>query len=151
MIVADPLSRLPDPDYHAEFYRDVPMKRLIAWFIDTVLIALVVLLIVPFTAFVALFFLPMVFLAVSFMYRWVTLTSGSATWGMRLMAIEFRRHDAARFDALTAFLHTLGFTVSISMVIPQLISIALMVTGARAQGLSDMALGTVALNRAAQR
>ena len=87
MIVADPLSRLPDPDYHAEFYRDVPMKRLIAWFIDTVLIALVVLLIVPFTAFVALFFLPMVFLAVSFMYRWVTLTSGSATWWMRLMAI----------------------------------------------------------------
>ncbi|OIQ74601.1 RDD family protein [mine drainage metagenome] len=151
MIVADPLSRLPDPDYHAEFYRDVPMKRLIAWFIDSVLIALVVLLIVPFTAFVALFFLPMVFLAVSFMYRWVTLTSGSATWGMRLMAIEFRRHDGARFDALTALLHTLGFTVSISMVIPQLISIALMVTGARAQGLSDMALGTVALNRAAQR
>ncbi len=149
MILADPFSRLPDPEYHAEFYRDVAVKRAIAWVIDTLVISLMVLLVVPFTAFIALFFLPVMFLFLGFLYRWATLTSGSATWGMRIVAIEFRRHDGQRFDPLTAFLHTLGYTISVSMIFPQLISAALMAVGGRAQGLSDLALGTVAINRAA--
>ncbi|HEX9858556.1 MAG TPA: RDD family protein [Paracoccaceae bacterium] len=144
-----PLSAtlLPDPDRHAEFYADVPMKRGLAWAVDTVLITLITAVIVPFTAFTALFFLPLLFLTVSLTYRTVSLARRSATPGMRLLAIEFRDHRGQTLDLPTAFLHTLGYTVSIAMVLPQVISVALMLTGARGQGLSDHLLGTVAINR----
>lgn len=147
-----PLSttELPDPVRHAEFYADVPMKRGFAWLIDTVLIAVITAVIVPFTVFTALFFLPLLFLTVSLVYRTLSLARSSATPGMRLMAIEFRTHRGEAFDTTTAFLHTLGYTVSIGMVLPQVISVALMLTGPRAQGLSDHVLGTVAINRTAR-
>ncbi len=57
---------LPDPDLQAEFYADVPLKRALAWIVDMILIALLTTVIVPFTAFTALFFLPVLFLMVSF-------------------------------------------------------------------------------------
>lgn len=50
-----------------------------------------------------------------------------------------------------AALHTLGYTISVSMVFPQAIPIILMLTPARSQGLTDIVLGTTALNRAAAR
>ncbi len=36
---------LPDPETQAEFYSDVPVKRLIAWLVDVLLIAVVCVLI----------------------------------------------------------------------------------------------------------
>jgi uncharacterized RDD family membrane protein YckC len=140
---------LPDPDTKPEFYTDVASKRLIAWIADTILIVLICALIVPFTAFTALFFLPLLGLVVSLIYRIVTIANWSATPGMRLVALEFRCHDGHRFDLSMAALHTLGYTVSVSMVFPQVISVILMLTSARGQGLTDMVLGTAALNRAA--
>lgn len=142
---------LPDPVYQAEFYADVALKRAMAWVVDTILIALTCLLILPLTAFTGLFFLPLLYLTVGFAYRTFTLAGRSATWGMRLFAIEFRDHRGQTFDLPTAFLHTLGYTVTISMLLPQIVSAALMLTGARGQGLTDLVLGSVAINRAAQR
>ena len=55
---------IPDPQVQPEFYADIPLKRLLAWVVDCVLIGLTVALIVPFTAFVGLFFLPVMFLVV---------------------------------------------------------------------------------------
>ena len=49
---------LPSPEVYPEFYADIPAKRLFAFVVDAVLIGLITLLIVPFTAFTALFFLP---------------------------------------------------------------------------------------------
>jgi uncharacterized RDD family membrane protein YckC len=141
---------LPDPDHQAEFYADVPLKRGLAWIVDMVLIAILTVVIVPFTAFTALFFLPVLFLMVSFTYRVVSLARRSATPGMRLMAIEFRDRTGRRFDLATAFLHTLGYTLTIATLLLQLLSIGLMLTGARGQGLSDLVLGTVAINRPAR-
>ncbi len=141
---------LPDPHYQPEFYADVPMKRLIAWVIDTVLIVLIVILIVPFTAFTGLFFLPLLTFFVSFAYRVVTLSNGAATLGMRFTAIEFRNAHGARINSSEAFLHTLGYTLSFAIPIVQFGSIILMSTSERGQGLTDMALGTVALNRRAR-
>jgi hypothetical protein len=84
---------------------------------------------------------------VSFCYRVVTLARGSATWGMRFMSIELRtRHDAL-FDLPTAVLHTLGYSLSVGMFIIQIASMVLMLTTERRQGLTDLVLGTVALNR----
>jgi uncharacterized RDD family membrane protein YckC len=105
---------------------------------------------VPFTAFTALFFLPFLYLLVNFLYRWISLTRRSATPGMRLMAIEFRKSDGRPFDAATAAVHTLGFVISFAMVLPQLLSAFLMVVSGRGQGLSDLVLGSVVINRSAR-
>jgi uncharacterized RDD family membrane protein YckC len=143
-------SALPDPDQHADFYSGVPTKRALAWVVDTVLTVLITVVIVPFTAFTALFFLPFLYLLVNFLYRWISLTRSSATPGMRLMAIEFRKSDGRPFDAATAAVHTLGFVISFAMVLPQLLSAFLMVVSGRGQGLSDLVLGSVVINRSAR-
>ncbi len=146
---SSPAPGLPDPELHAEFYADVPLKRFLAFIVDTILIVVITILLIPLTAFTALFYLGFLALVVSFGYRTLTLASRSATPGMRLIAIEFRDHRGDRFDFGSAFLHTLLFTVSMSMVVPQVISIILMLTSARRQGLSDMFMGTAAINRTA--
>jgi uncharacterized RDD family membrane protein YckC len=69
---------------------------------------------------------------------------------MRLVSIEMRRADGDRFDLGTAFLHTLGFHVSFAFFVVQIVSIVLMLTTNRAQGLTDHLLGTVAINRVAR-
>ena len=143
-------ATLPDPDHQAEFYADVPTKRALAWCVDAILIAVVTVIVVPFTFFLGMFFLPVLYMSISFLYRTIGLTRHSATPGMRLMAIEFRDRAGAKFDLGTAFLHTLGYTLTIGTLLPQLLSIGLMLTTARGQGLTDMALGTVAINKPAR-
>jgi uncharacterized RDD family membrane protein YckC len=141
---------LADPVTQPQFYRDVASKRLIAWVVDTALIVAIALVIVPFTAFVALFFFLGLVTVVGFVYRTITLATGSATWGMRLMAIEIRDASGARLDLSGAFLHTLGYTVSWAVTPLQLVSVVLMATSNRGQGLSDLVMGTAALNRRAR-
>lgn len=137
----------PDPDTQPQFYEGVPFKRLMAWVIDTILILVMSLVVLPFTAFTGLFFFPAMILVIGFVYRVMTLANGSATWGMRLMGMELRTANDERFDLGTALAHTLGYSFSVAMAPLQLISVVLMGTTARGQGLTDMVLGTVALNR----
>lgn len=144
----EPMSHLPDPERQAAFYDGVTVKRGLAWVVDTLLIALLTLPIAIFTI-IGLFMLPLLFLVIGFLYRWMTIAGGSATPGMRLMSIEFRNARGERFDGGQAFLHTLGYTITSSTVILQIVSIGLMLFSERGQGLTDMVLGTVALNRRA--
>ncbi len=137
----------PDPDTQPQFYTGVPTKRLVAWILDMVLIVLICLAMLPFTAFTGILFFPFLMLIVGFLYRVATLTGGSATWGMRLLSLEIRQGDDRPLDGATALLHTLRYSVSLALPVLQLISIVLMLTSARRQGLTDMVLGTVALNK----
>ncbi len=141
---------LADPVTQPQFYRDVASKRLFAWVIDTVLIAVICVLILPFTAFLGIFFFFGLMAVVGFIYRVITIATGSATWGMRLMAIELRDAHGARFDLGQAFLHTLGYTVSWAVAPLQLISVVLMAASGRGQGLTDMVMGSAMLNRRAR-
>lgn len=141
---------LPDPYTQAEFYNDVPTKRLIAWIVDSLVIALFVFVLTLLSIFTALFILPLVWLTVGFLYRWITIAGRSATPGMRLVSLELRRGDGSRFDGTTALLHTAGYTFSVVTFPLQLISIAMMLMTERKQGLTDMILGTAAINRAAE-
>ena len=141
---------LPDPDTKPEFYRDVPTKRLIAWVVDVILIGLIVSVLTVMSVFTALFVLPLVWMGVSFAYRWITIASRSATPGMRVASVELRKADGSRFDGTTALVHTLGYTISVVTFPLQLISIAMMLMTDRKQGLSDMILGTAAINRPAE-
>ncbi|MDA5556321.1 RDD family protein [Shimia sp. MMG029] len=141
---------LPDPDTQAEFYQDVTFKRLLAWFIDTAVIFVICVLVLPFTAFTGILFFGALLFVFGFAYRVVTITTGSATWGMRLMSLQMRQSNGARFDLGAAFLHTLGFTISVAFPILQIISIVLMLTTDRKQGLTDLVMGSVLINRAAR-
>lgn len=140
---------LPNPETQAEFYQDVAGKRLVAFVIDLVITMALSLLAVLMTAFVGLLVFPALWLTITFVYRALTISAKSATIGMRIMAIELRDHQGRTLDPMLATLHTLGFVVSTAAIIPQLISIALMATSTRAQGLTDHVLGTVMINRRA--
>ncbi len=137
---------LPDPDDHAEFYADVTTKRFIAWIADTCIIFALTLLILPFTAFMGLFVYPILWIAIGFTYRSASISAGSATLGMRLMSIQLRNRQGARFDAATALGHTFLYYAMASLVVLQAISVLFMLIGARGQGLHDMMLGTAAIN-----
>ncbi|MEE2944553.1 MAG: RDD family protein [Pseudomonadota bacterium] len=141
---------LPDPQTQPEFYADVPMKRLLAWVLDMIIIGMISVLILPLTLFTGIFFFAALFLVVSFAYRVVTLTGGSATIGMRFFGIEFRTQHGERFELGHAFLHTLGYSVSLTFGILQVISVVLMLTTSRSQGLTDHVMGSVAINKAAR-
>ena len=147
----DPYPGHPHPEHDAAFYAGVPAKRLVAWLADSVLIGILTLIALPFTAFLGLFVLPLMWLAVGMAYRIVTLSNGSATLGMRLVAIELRNRYGERFTIAEAATHTLIYTTAMAFFLLQIASIVMMLTGAKAQGLPDHAIGSVAINRPAAR
>ena len=140
-------ENLPDPRVQPEFYADVTFKRLLAWIADAILISLLTVVFVLFTAFTALLVIGFVTLTISLLYRWLTISAWSATPGMRLVSIQLRNHRGEKLDAGTAFVHSALFLVLKSFVIPQLISIAMMLFTERGQSLHDAFTGVVALNR----
>jgi len=73
---------------------------------------------------------------------------GSATFGMRIMAIELRHDSGHRLDFITLVFHTVGLYVSYAFVLVQLLSIGMMVMREDRKSLTDMAIGTVMANRA---
>ncbi len=149
MATADTNRGFPDPISHREFYEDVTTKRLVAFLIDSFLILLITTALIPLTAFVALVFFGFFGLIVNLIYRTVSLANRSATPGMRLMGIEFRTHQGAHMSLGLALTHTILFTLSFSMVLPQVISIILMLTTPRGQSLNDLLLGTAVINKSA--
>ena len=102
----------------------------------------------PFTFFVSLFLFPFFYAAIDFIYRTATLSMGSATFGMRLMAIELRHESGHRLDFITSVFHTIGLYVSYAFVLVQLLSIGMMVMRDDRKSLTDMVIGTVIVNRA---
>ncbi|WIV49489.1 RDD family protein [Marivivens sp. LCG002] len=138
---------LPDPRTHPEFYRSVVLKRALAWCVDFALIGILAVILVPLTAFTAVFFFAFFAMVVGFLYRWFTLASGSATWGMRLFSIEIRNGHGEKLSSQEALMHTLGYTVSVMVAPLQLVSIVLMLLTERKQGLTDHFMGTAAINR----
>ncbi|WP_083099508.1 RDD family protein [Pseudophaeobacter leonis] len=141
------MTGLPDREYQAEFYDSVAPKRLMAWVVDSILIVGLSLLAVLLTAFVGLLIWPLLYLVIGFVYRTVTLANGSATLGMRFCGIELRDLSGRRLDAGQATWHTALYTVCLSVPILQLISIIMMLTTHKGQGLNDSLLGTVMINR----
>jgi len=141
------MTTLPDPDYQPQFYQAVTSKRLLAWVVDSVIIAVLCFAVSLMTVFIGFFFWPLLYLTIGFAYRVVTLASDSATWGMRFAGIELRTLSGDRFETQQAVLHTAGYSISLMIMPLQVISVIMMLTSSRGQGLSDALLGTVALNR----
>ena len=145
------MSHLPDPIAQAAFYETVPTNRLFVWILDAAIILGICLVVLRFTGFLGIFFWPLMWLVVGFAYRTITIANRSATWGMRLVSIELRNRTGARLDLTEAALHTLGYTISIGIFLLQAVSIVLICASMRGQSLTDHVLGTVMLNKQAQR
>ncbi len=143
------MTHLPDPARQPEFYDSVTTKRFVAWLFDIAFISLLCTVAILFTAGLGLFILAFVYGVVSFVYRVVTIANGSATLGMRFMGIELRDAFGERMDTGKAVAHTAGYFVSMAFSILQIISVIMMLTNARGQGLTDSVLGTVMINRRA--
>jgi len=144
---------LPDPERDRQFYDGVQSRRLAAWVVDVLIVMAVGVPLALVFGLMTLGFgfvlFPMILLGVGLVYRTVTIGGASATWGMRLMGIELRRHDGARLDLMTAFLHTAIYTVGIGVVLVQIGSIIGMITTRYGQGLPDIILRTAMINRPA--
>jgi len=140
-------SALPDPDLDHAFYDGVPAKRLFAWVIDVVIVTAITFLLGLITLSLLWWVWPLVYITVTFLYRWLTISGGSATLGMRVMNIELRGPTGRHFTSGEAMLHTLAFMVSTGFVILQIISIGMMALGSRHQGLHDLLVGSVMINR----
>ena len=139
--------RIPYPHSHPEFYESVTTKRFFAWLIDSIIVLGILTITSPFTFFVSLFLFPFFYAAIDFVYRTATLTMGSATFGMRLMAVELRHESGHRLDFVTSLFHTIGLYVSYAFVLVQIASIGMMVTRDDRKGLTDLVVGTVMVNR----
>ncbi len=144
------MDGLPDPELDRQFYAGVLPRRLVAWLIDVTLILLVgVPLALVFgvaTLGVGFAIFPLVVAGTGFVYRTFTIAEGSATWGMRAVGIELRRHDGSRLDFVTALLHTTLYTVAMGMVLVQMASVVAMLGTRYGQGLPDLILRTTAIN-----
>jgi len=141
------MTHLPDPDMAPQFYAGTTSKRFLAWILDVVLIFIVSLVLSLLTLGLGFIIWAALYLTVSFLYRTLTLASGSATWGMQFAGVEIRDRFGSRLDFGGALLHTIGYLVSVTIPVLQLISIVIMLTSSRGQGATDMLLGTAAINR----
>lgn len=147
-------TALPDPAHRPELYDDTPTKRALAWMVDMAVVATAtvvatLLLILP-TLGVAILAMPLIWIAIDFAYRCATLARGSATWGMRLFAVELRDHDDRPLDFGTALAHTALYLVAMAALPLQVLSAVMMLGTPRRQGLGDHLLGTAAVNHRAR-
>ena len=141
------MSAYPNPttDPDMDNFTGVNSKRLVAFFIDTIAIILLITVTVVLTFFIGLIFLTMIALGISFTYRAYYLTKHSATPGMRLLGMQIRYENGQTLDSKTAMLHTGGFLLSCALPILQLVSIVLMLLDEKNRGLTDHILGTCAV------
>ncbi len=137
---------LPDPFLQREFYAYVPLKRAVAWGVDTVITLVLAVVALLFTLFVGALFFPVLFAAVSIAYRGVMLARYGATVGMMLSAIKLRHLDGRPVDQGTAFAYAGLHALIMTFILPQIASIAMILTTPYRQGLHDMLLGTTMLN-----
>lgn len=145
---------LPDPARDPQFYQGVPLRRLVAFVIDTAVIVLLMASIAVVAGLIGLasFGLGWVlivpgFALAGFLYRFTMLRERSATLGMLAAGIELRGPDGARVDAGLAAVHTLGFYATLYLPVLMVLGIAMMGFNPRRQLLHDLPLGTAMINR----
>ena len=140
-----------DPLVHPERFDGVRTRRIFAFLIDAMLVAIlmaVVFIVIAvlgfFTFGLAWFFIPAIWPVVAILYSVLSVGgSTSATPGMRLNGIEIRTVSGGRPDYLLALLHALGFWFSASILTPFILLVSLFTE--RKQLLHDLILGTQAV------
>jgi uncharacterized RDD family membrane protein YckC len=150
-----PVDARFDPELNPDLYDGILAKRVVAFFIDVLIVAL---LMVP--AFLLVFIIGVVTLGLGFLLLppvfaivalgYVALTLGgpnSATIGMRATNIEMRTGTGGRMFPLLAAMHALIFWFSVSILTPLVLVVGLLSN--RSRLLHDILLNTVMVNSAA--
>lgn len=138
---------LPHPHDDPRLYLHVIEKRLLAWVIDLIITALLVTMALMATLGLTLLLFPVLWFAVSVTYRTWMLRRYGATLGMMVAALQLRRLDGQRADETLCLWHALIYAGSMVFVMPQVVSVVLMLLTPHRQGLPDWLLGTVIINR----
>ncbi|WP_422375748.1 RDD family protein [Roseibium sp.] len=146
-----------DPVRNPELFSGVRSRRIFAFFIDVVVIALL-----TFGAGIVVFFLGVFTLGLGFLLYgilptavallYVAFTLGgpqASTLGMRAMGLEMRLWYGAKPYPLLAAIHALLFWFSISLLTPFILLVSLF--SDRKRLLHDLILGTVVINSAYHR
>lgn len=139
--------RLPDPAIDPGYYRDLLPKRFLAWVVDLIVTLVLVLAVMVLTLFFAMLIFPLVWSAIAIAYRYVLLTRHGATWGMMLAALRLRQLDGTPPPPVLCFWHAAIYAASMTTVLGQIASVALMLTTPYRQGLNDLILGTTMVHR----
>lgn len=142
---------IPDPHRDPQFYQGVPLRRFVAFLIDTAVITVLCLLgaiiLVLFTFGLGAVLLPLAFVGTAFVCRWLPLSRNSATLGMVLTGVEVRD---ARGDYLTpqlAALHTAAFMGTLMFLPLAIIGWIMMAGSPTRRALHDTFLETVVINK----
>jgi uncharacterized RDD family membrane protein YckC len=144
-----------DPFLDPEFFDDVPARRVIAFFIDVVVIAVPVMFAGMFVFLFGIVTLGLGWLLFpllapvtviwSLVYYGMTLGgAASATLGMRAVDIEVRTWYGAPCHALLGAVHAAAFWVLLSSLTPLVLLVAFF--NQRRRLLHDILLGTVVIN-----
>jgi len=141
------MTALPDPYDEPEFYDDLIAKRFLAWVLDLAITLLLVALGVVLTGFLALFLLPLVWMATAIAYRTLMLNRFGGTIGMLVASLEWRMLDGRRPEPGLALWHSVIYALSMTFVMGQLMSVIIMFSTPYRQGLNDKILGTTIVNR----
>lgn len=144
---------IPDPVTDPQFYVGVPLRRLVAFVIDTIVIFVLffvgLVIVAAVTLGIGTLLAMPLFFATAFFYRWMLLTRNSATLGMTLTGIEVRDALGNPLSPTLAALHTAGFMVSIGFLPLAIVGWILMANSPTRQAIHDQLLGTVVINRPA--
>jgi uncharacterized RDD family membrane protein YckC len=148
-----------DPIANPELFAGVLSRRLVAFFIDVIIIAVPVV-----AAAIFIFLFGIVTLGLGWLLFWLLspasviwalayygLTMGgaaSATIGMRAMDLEIRTWYGAPAYVLLGAVHAVVYWVTISVLTPLILLVGLFNT--RRRLLHDMLVGTVVINNAAR-
>ena len=138
---------LPDPVTQPEFFEGVPLKRFLAWVLDVIAITIIAVVIATLPFFLGWFIIGVIYFVVLMVYFIGSISRHSATPGMRLMNIELRDRDGGPLQSSDAAFHTITFWLMTSFLLPLLVSVALILFSPRGQGLHDMLLGVIVINK----
>lgn len=148
------IPTLPSPYEDEQFYAGVPARRLFAFLIDVCvsvvlmgLIAVVGLVIGFLTLGLGWLVAFLLFISADFLYRWLTISAHSATWGMVLTGIELRDRRGEPLDPGQALAHTAAYYVTVALGIPVILNLVVMFVSPHRRLIHDFLLGTAAINR----
>jgi uncharacterized RDD family membrane protein YckC len=148
-----------DPAASPELFEGVLARRIVAFFIDVVIISVPLLVLAVFILVFGIitiglglflyFLFPPVAVLWALIYYGLTLGSpASATIGMRMMNIEMRTWYGAPAYSLLGAVHAVLFWISVSVFTPLILLIGLL--NERRRLLHDIVLGTVVINNPAR-
>ena len=149
-----PLDGLPDPERDRQFYEGVPPRRLVAWFVDLVIILLIGVPLAMLFGLLTLGFgfaiFPLIVAGVGFLYRTCDARRRLGDLGHALHRHRVPPRATAAASTSPPRSCTRRSTRSASsFFVLQLISCATIVGSRYRQSLGDMVLGTTAINRPA--